>query len=401
VTPRPSSDGVRFELLASDGAARRGRLHTAHGVVDTPAFMPVGTAATVKAMLPEQVAATGAQIVLGNTYHLMLRPGAERIARLGGLHRFMHWPGPILTDSGGYQVWSLAALRTISEAGVRFRSHLDGGSEHLLTPELAVEIQQALGADILHPLDECLPHPAPHATVAASVARTVRWARRSHAAHRMGARPGQACFGIVQGGMHPDLRYTAVEETCAIGFDGYALGGFAVGEPHGLMVELVGRTAERLPAGQCRYLMGVGRPADVVEAVRLGIDLFDCVLPTRHARTGQVFTRAGLVAIRHAAHTRDPAPLDPTCPCYTCQHFSRAYLRHLFLARELTVYRLLTLHNLTYYLGLMAEMRAAIAAGRFAALRRAVLDAHAPADPVGDGAVTVPGERSRDEEDAS
>jgi queuine tRNA-ribosyltransferase len=312
----------------------------------------------------------------------------------------MGWPGPILTDSGGYQVWSLAALRTIGEAGVRFRSHLDGGGEHLLTPELAIEVQQALGADILHPLDECLPYPAPRADVAASLARTLRWARRSREAHRAGAGRGQACFGIVQGGMHADLRRAAAEETCAIGFDGYALGGFAVGEPHGLMVDLVGRTADHLPAGQCRYLMGVGRPADLVEAVGLGIDLFDCVLPTRHARTGQLFTRAGLVMIRHAVHARDPGPLDPTCPCYTCQCFSRAYLRHLFLARELTVYRLLTLHNLTYYLALMAEIRAAIAEGRLAALRRAVLDAHGPADPVGDGTVTVPGERPRDEEES-
>jgi queuine tRNA-ribosyltransferase len=389
-----------FELVATDGAARRGRLVTPHGIVETPAFMPVGTAGAVKSLSPADLREVGAEIVLANTYHLFLRPGHTLVRDLGGLHRFMGWPGPILTDSGGYQVWSLAALRTIGEAGVRFRSHLDGGGEHLLTPELAIEVQQALGADILHPLDECLPYPAPRADVAASLARTLRWARRSREAHRAGAGRGQACFGIVQGGMHADLRRAAAEETCAIGFDGYALGGFAVGEPHGLMVDLVGRTADHLPAGQCRYLMGVGRPADLVEAVGLGIDLFDCVLPTRHARTGQLFTRAGLVMIRHAVHARDPGPLDPTCPCYTCQCFSRAYLRHLFLARELTVYRLLTLHNLTYYLALMAEIRAAIAEGRLAALRRAVLDAHGPADPVGDGTVTVPGERPRDEEES-
>jgi queuine tRNA-ribosyltransferase len=389
-----------FELVATDGAARRGRLVTPHGIVETPAFMPVGTAGAVKSLSPADLREVGAEIVLANTYHLFLRPGHTLVRDLGGLHRFMGWPGPILTDSGGYQVWSLAALRTIGEAGVRFRSHLDGGGEHLLTPELAIEVQQALGADILHPLDECLPYPAPRADVAASLARTLRWARRSREAHRAGAGRGQACFGIVQGGMHADLRRAAAEETCAIGFDGYALGGFAVGEPHGLMVDLVGRTADHLPAGQCRYLMGVGRPADLVVAVGLGIDLFDCVLPTRHARTGQLFTRAGLVMIRHAVHARDPGPLDPTCPCYTCQCFSRAYLRHLFLARELTVYRLLTLHNLTYYLALMAEIRAAIAEGRLAALRRAVLDAHGPADPVGDGTVTVPGERPRDEEES-
>ena len=392
---------MRFSLLARDGGARRGRLDTAHGVVETPAFMPVGTAGAVKSLTPTDLREVGAQIVLANTYHLFLRPGHRLVAELGGLHRFMGWDGPILTDSGGYQVWSLAALRTISEAGVRFRSHLDGGAEHLLTPELAVEIQHALGADVLHPLDECLPHPATHAETEASLERTLGWARRSQAAHLAGRRPGQACFGIVQGGMYADLRARAVEATCALSFDGYALGGFAVGEPAGLMVELVGRTADRLPAAQPRYLMGVGRPVDLVHAVEAGIDLFDCVLPTRHARTGQLFTRQGLVVIRHAAHARDPEPLDPTCPCQACRHFSRAYLRHLFLARELTVYRLLTLHNLTYYLGLMAEMRAAIEAGRFAALRCAIVDAYAPAGPLDAEAVTVPGAALPAEEELS
>jgi queuine tRNA-ribosyltransferase len=387
-----------FELLAQDGRARRGRLRTTRGAVDTPAFMPVGTLGTVKCLTPADLREIGAQIVLANTYHLFLRPGHAVIAELGGLHRFMAWNGPILTDSGGYQVWSLAALRSIREEGVRFRSHLDGGAEHLLTPELVVEVQQALGVDILHPLDECLAHPAPREAAEASMRRTLRWARRAHAAHVAGRRPGQACFGIVQGGMYGDLRQAAVEETCALGFDGHALGGFAVGEPGGLMRELVALTAGALPADRPRYLMGVGRPGDLVDAVAVGVDMFDCVLPTRHARTGQVFTRQGLIVIRHAAHTRAAEPLDPSCPCYTCRHFSRAYLRHLFLARELTVYRLLTLHNLTYYLGLMADLRAAIATGTFAALRRAVLDAYGSDDAE---PVTAPGGEPPGQEEAS
>ena len=380
---------MAFQLVARDTGARRGRLATPHGVVDTPTFMPVGTQGAVKSLTPDDLRQVGAQIVLANTYHLFLRPGAALVRELGGLHPFMAWDGPILTDSGGYQVWSLAALRTITEEGVRFRSHLDGGSEHLLTPELAVAVQHDLGADVLHPLDECLPHPATRDETALSLARTLRWARRSRAAHLAGAGAGQACFGIVQGGMYPDLRRAAAEATCAIGFDGYALGGFAVGEPRGLMVDLVGETAAALPADRPRYLMGVGRPDDVVQAVAAGVDLFDCVLPTRHARTGQLFTGAGLVTIKHAAHARDPRPLDPGCPCYTCRHFSRAYLRHLFLARELAVYRLHTLHNLTFYLGLMGEIRAAIAAGTFEALRRRIVDAYGSveAEPL-----TVPAE---------
>jgi queuine tRNA-ribosyltransferase len=384
--------------VARDGRARQGRLHTAHGTVETPAFMPVGTVGTVKSLTPADLREIGAQIVLANTYHLFLRPGHTLIAELGGLHRFMAWDGPILTDSGGYQVWSLAALRTIREEGVRFRSHLDGGAEHLLTPELVVEVQHALGVDVLHPLDECLPHPATEAAAADSLARTVRWARRAHAAHVAGRRPGQACFGIVQGGMYPALRRAAVADTCALGFDGYALGGFAVGEPRGLMREVVALTADALPVERPRYLMGVGRPDDVVDAVAAGVDMFDCVLPTRHARTGQAFTSRGLLVIRHAAHARAAEPLDPDCPCYTCRHFSRAYLRHLFLARELTVYRLLTLHNLTYYLGLMASLRAAIAAGTFAALRRAVLEAYGSDDAE---PVTAPGSGPPGQEEAS
>jgi queuine tRNA-ribosyltransferase len=387
-----------FEVLARDGEARRGRLVTAHGAVDTPTFMPVGTLGTVKSLTPDDLHAIGVQIVLANTYHLLLRPGHTLIAELGGLHRFMGWDGPILTDSGGYQVWSLAALRTIREEGVRFRSHLDGGAEHLLTPELVVEVQHALGVDVLHPLDECLPHPATREAAEASLRRTLRWARRSHAAHVAGRRPGQACFGIVQGGMWGDLRRAAAEETCALGWDGHALGGFAVGEPRGLMRDLVALTASALPADRPRYLMGVGRPGDLVDAVAAGVDMFDCVLPTRHARTGQAFTRHGLVVIRHSAHTRDPEPLDPSCPCYACRRFSRAYLRHLFLARELTVYRLLTLHNLTYYLGLMADVRAAIQAGTFAALRQAVRLAYGSDDAE---PVTAPGAEPPGQEEAS
>jgi queuine tRNA-ribosyltransferase len=387
-----------FELLARDGDARRGRLHTPHGTVETPAFMPVGTLGAVKSLTPADLREIGTEIVLANTYHLFLRPGPALIGELGGLHRFMAWGGPILTDSGGYQVWSLAALRTIREEGVRFRSHLDGGTEHLFTPELVVEVQQALGVDVLHPLDECLPHSVSREAAEASLRRTVRWARRAHAAHVAGRRPGQACFGIVQGGMYRDLRQAAVAETCAIGFDGHALGGFAVGEPRGLMKELVALTAAALPADRPRYLMGIGRPGDLVDAVAVGVDMFDCVLPTRHARTGQAFTSQGLVVIRHAAHTRAAEPLDPSCPCYACRHFSRAYLRHLFLARELTVYRLLTLHNLTYYLGLMADLRAAIAAGTFAALRQTVLGAYGSDDAE---PVTAPGGEPPGQEETS
>jgi queuine tRNA-ribosyltransferase len=357
--------------------------------------MPVGTQGAVKSLTPRDLREVGAEIVLANTYHLFLRPGPALVRELGGLHAFMGWDGPILTDSGGYQVWSLAALRTIGEEGVRFRSHLDGGSEHLLTPELAVEVQHALGADVLHPLDECLPHPATRSETETSMQRTLRWAARARAAHAAAARRGSACFGIVQGGMYGDLRRTSAEATCELDFDGYALGGFAVGEPHGLMVDLVAETASRLPRTRPRYLMGVGRPPDIVEAVAGGVDLFDCVLPTRHARTGQLFTSQGPVAIKQAIHARDPRPLDEACPCYTCRHFSRAYLRHLFLARELTVYRLHTLHNLTYYLGLMADTRAAIAAGTFDRLRRRIRDAYPAADTE---PVSVPADRPAEEE---
>lgn len=379
---------VRFDLLGTDGLtrARLGRLRTPHGVVETPAFMPVGTQGTVKSLTPDELRQVGAEIVLANTYHLSLRPGHAVIRELGGLHRFMGWEGPLLTDSGGYQVFSLAALRRVREEGVWFRSHLDGGAEHLLTPELVIEVQHALGADVIHILDECFPYPATREATAASTERTLRWARRALAAHRARPPAGQALFGIVQGGAYEDLRRGALEETCALGFDGYALGGFAVGEPPELRSDLVELTAGLLPADRPRYLMGVGRPPDLVEAVARGIDLFDCVLPTRHARTGQLFTWQGPLGIRHARYARDGRPVEEGCPCYGCRRFSRAYLRHLFLARELLAYRLNTLHNLTFYLDLMARLREALAAGTFEAFRRRVLDAYALAEGEAAGA---------------
>ena len=364
-----------FELLATDGAARRGRLTTAHGVVETPVFMPVGTRGTVKSLGPDDLRATGATIVLANTYHLSLRPGHELVRDLGGLHRFMAWDGPILTDSGGFQVWSLAKLRTISEDGVRFRSPVDG-TERFLSPEVAVEIQHALGADIIHPLDECLAHPATPAETERSLSLTLRWAGRSLAAHRTKG-GGRALFGIVQGGVYDDLRRRAVEETVALGFDGYAIGGMAVGEPKPLMLDLVELTAGLLPTSQPRYLMGVGKPPDLVEAVARGVDLFDCVLPTRNARNGQAFTAAGPLVIKQARFLRDARPLGEECGCYTCRRFSRAYLRHLFMAEELLAYRLLTLHNVHFFLWLMGAMRDAIAKGAFGPFRARFLDRYA------------------------
>jgi len=358
---------LRFELLKTDGVARAGRLSTPHGVVETPAFMPVGTQGSVKSLTPEDLRQIGTQILLANTYHLFLRPGHRVIAELGGLHHFMAWEGPILTDSGGFQVYSLASLGKVTEEGVRFRSHLDG-AEHLLTPELSVEIQQVLGADIIHPLDECLAHPAPRAQTEASLALTLRWTARAKAAHSRGD-GRQAMFGIVQGGGYEDVRRRAVEETCALEFDGYAIGGLAVGEPKPLMLDLLEFTAALLPKDRPRYLMGVGTPPDLLDAVASGVDLFDCVLPTRNARNGQLFTAAGALTIKQARYATDPRPADEGCACYTCRTFSRAYLRHLFAARELLAYRLLSLHNLHFYLALMAEMRVAIQAGTFQTLR--------------------------------
>jgi queuine tRNA-ribosyltransferase len=357
------TEAFRFELIARDGAARRGRIVSAHGTVETPAFMPVGTAATVKAMTPEALAETGAEIVLANTYHLMLRPGAERVERLGGLHRFMNWPKPILTDSGGYQVMSLSELRKIDEEGVSFRSHIDG-SRHLLTPKHSIQIQHMLDADIAMAFDECTPFPAEEEEAAASMRRSMRWAERSRAAFQ--PRAGYALFGIVQGGIYPDLREESAEALKAIGFEGFAIGGLAVGEGQETMFRMVETTTRYLPEERPRYLMGVGKPADIVGAVSRGIDMFDCVLPTRSGRTGQAFTRRGPVNIRNARHLDDPRPLDETCACPTCRNYERAYLHHLWRAQEILGQILLTWHNLRYYQDLMAGLGAAIEARRLA-----------------------------------
>jgi queuine tRNA-ribosyltransferase len=354
-----------FAVEKTDGRARAGRLTTPHGVVETPAFMPVGTAAAVKAVTRRDLEEAGAQIILANTYHLMLRPGDELVRDLGGLHGFTGWRGPYLTDSGGYQVFSLAKLRTLNEEGVLFQSHIDG-SRHVLSPERSMEVQQNLGADIAMAFDECAPHPAPREAVEQATARTTRWAQRSREAHR---REDQALFGIVQGGVHLDLRETSAREIAALGFPGNAIGGLSVGEPKADMQAVLSHLDPILPADKPRYLMGVGTPEDILEAVARGVDMFDCVLPTRNARNGQAFTSTGTVTIKQAQWTRDPAPLDAECGCYTCRHFSRAYLRHLYVAEELLAYRLLTLHNVHFYLGLMAAMREAIAARAFEAFR--------------------------------
>ena len=355
--------GLSFELLARDGSARRGRLETAHGVVDTPAFMPVGTAASVKAMTPQAVAQTGAQIVLANAYHLMLRPTAERIDRLGGLHNFMNWSGPILTDSGGFQAMSLAQLREISDAGIRFKSHLDG-SMHELTPERCMEVQTLLGVDVAMALDECVRYPASEEDVRTSLRYTLDWAQRSRAAFV--STPGHGLFGIVQGETRRDLREACASRLTQMGFDGYAIGGLAVGEGQDLMFEVVGYTAPLLPEDRPRYLMGVGKPGDIVGAVARGVDMFDCVLPTRSGRTGQGFTRRGTVNIRNARHTEDARPLDPDCTCPVCSGYSRAYLHHLAKAEEILGPMLLTWHNIHYYQELMAKLRGAIEAEAFA-----------------------------------
>ncbi len=358
-----------FALLHQDGAtqARRGRLSTRRGEVDTPMFMPVGTQGTVKGVLPETLVEIGAQIILGNTYHLFLRPGHERIRRLGGLHRFMNWSRPILTDSGGFQVFSLGDLRRIDEDGVRFQSHLDGSS-HLLTPEISVAVQEALGSDIIMAFDECIPYPATRDYVAASTARSTRWARRCREARR--TEDGAALFGIVQGGMFPDLRDRSAEDLMAIGFDGYAIGGLSVGEEAGLMYEVLERTLPLLPADRPRYVMGVGTPENLVEGIARGADLFDCVMPTRNARNGVLFTNFGRVSIKQARYAEDPEPVDPACACYVCRNFSRAYLRHLFQCNEILAAVLNTQHNLHYYLQLMNAARTAIEMGRFAEFRQ-------------------------------
>jgi queuine tRNA-ribosyltransferase len=358
-----NAPAFRFDLLSTSGNARRGRITTAHGTVETPAFMPVGTRATVKAMTPDAVRAAGAEMILANTYHLMLRPGAEAIAALGGLHRFMDWPGPILTDSGGFQVMSLAKLRRITEAGVTFHSHLDG-SEYELTPERAVDIQRQLDADVTMVLDECTAFPATEAEAARSMRLSMAWAQRSREAFR--ERPGYGLFGIVQGSIYPDLREESAKALRAIGFDGYAIGGLAVGEGQNRMLATLDSTVSHLPADRPRYLMGVGTPQDLIRSVARGLDMFDCVLPTRSGRTAKGFTRRGEVNLRNARHALDPRPLDAGCRCPACTRFSRAYLHHLFRAEEMLAGMLLTAHNVTFYQDLMASLRAAIEGKTFA-----------------------------------
>ena len=355
---------ISFETHGQDGKARTGVIHTTRGDIRTPAFMPVGTAATVKAMLPESVKATGADVLLGNTYHLMLRPTAERIAKLGGLHRFMNWDGPILTDSGGFQVMSLADLRKLTERGVTFKSHIDG-SKHEITPERSMEIQALLGSDIVMCFDECPALPADRDRIAQSMELSMRWAKRSKDA--FGDRPGHALFGIQQGGLEQDLRAQSAEALREIGFDGYAVGGLAVGEGQEAMFACLDYAPDQLPEDKPRYLMGVGKPDDIVGAVARGIDMMDCVLPSRSGRTGQVFTRRGVLNIKNARHMDDPRPLDEACTCPACRTYSRAYLHHVFRSQEIISSMLLTWHNLQYYQDIMAGMREAIAAGTFAA----------------------------------
>lgn len=358
---------MRFECLATDGAARRGRLHLAHGAVETPAFMPVGTYGTVKGVTPEELVACGAEIILANTFHLMLRPGAEVVRAHGGLHGMMHWQRPILTDSGGYQVFSLASMRKLTEEGVRFRSPVDG-AEVFLDPERAMQVQRALGSDVAMVFDECTPYPATEQEARASMELSLRWSARSRRAFDAEPGPG-ALFGIIQGGMYAPLRLASLAGLEDIGFAGLAIGGLSVGEPIPERERVLGELLPAMSAGKPRYLMGVGRPEDLVESVAAGIDLFDCVMPTRHARNGHLFVPWGVMNIRNARYAADTGPVDPDCGCYTCRNFSRAYLRHLDRCGEMLGPRLATLHNLHHYLALMARMREAIAAGRFASFR--------------------------------
>lgn len=366
---------MNFELLASDGAARRGRLTFPRGMVETPAFMPVGTYGTVKAMTPEELVSLGTEIVLGNTFHLMLRPGTEIIRAHGDLHGFMHWERPILTDSGGFQVFSLAQMRKITEEGVRFRSPVDG-AEVMLTPERSMQVQRDLGSDIVMIFDECTPHPATHDQARESMDLSLRWAARSKAAHEGN---DSALFGIVQGGMHGDLRRRSLAGLVGIGFDGYAIGGLSVGESEAERLAVLDGLMPEIPAGHPRYLMGVGRPEDIVEAVARGVDMFDCVIPTRNARNGFLYTRSGVMRIRNARYADDTGPIDETCDCYTCHNYSRAYLRHLDRCNEILGARLNTIHNLHFYQNLMREIREAIAARQFEGWAR---DFHAARSPV-------------------
>lgn len=377
---------LTFECLAVNGAARRGRVQARHGSFETPAFMPVGTYGTVKAMTPEELVGIGAEIILGNTFHLMLRPGEQLIAELGGLHGFMHWSRPILTDSGGFQVFSLAKMRKITEEGVRFRSPVDGSEVHL-TPERSMRVQRALGSDIAMAFDDCTAWPATHAEAEASMLRSMRWARRCRDAYYgedssdAAERPGDL-FGIVQGGMYADLRQRSLEALLELDLPGLAVGGLAVGEPEPERLAVLDALMPQMPQDRPRYLMGVGRPEDIVRAVQRGIDMFDCVMPTRHARNGHLFTSTGVINIRNARHQRDPSPIDPACDCYTCRHYSRAYLRHLDRCNEILGARLNTIHNLYFYLDLMRQLREAIAEGRLDAFAADFFARRAAVEPV-------------------
>lgn len=367
--PEKPSPGV-FELLHTDGQARLGRLHTAHGVINTPIFMPVGTVGSVKALAPDDLHAINAQIILGNTYHLYLRPGDDLVARRGGLHKFMAWDRPILTDSGGFQAFSLSDLSKFSEEGVEFRSHLDG-SKHLFTPEKVISIQRNLGSDIMMVLDECVHYGTPYEYTAKSVELTTRWALRSREAYPVGSGHG-LLFAITQGGFFADLRTQSVQQLSQYDFDGFAVGGLSVGEPKKEMYELLAHTAPLLPANKPRYLMGVGTPLDIITGINNGIDMFDCVLPTRNARNGTLYTSQGKINIKGKKFAEDDTPLDPACSCYTCRTFSRAYLRHLFHSQELLSFRLNSLHNLTYFLELVRQAREAITENRFTAFKDSI-----------------------------
>ncbi len=358
---------MSFELLGTDGNARRGRLRCTHGVIETPIFMPVGTQGTVKSMTPHELADIGAQIILGNTYHLYLRPGHRLVEKMGGLHRFSSWDKPILTDSGGFQVFSHSGLNRITDEGVYFNSHLDG-SRHFFTPELSMEIQNSLGSDIMMCFDECIPYPAEKGYAAESLQRTVKWEKRSKEAHKN--TDMQMLFGIIQGGMYKDLRTLSTKMTVDLDFPGYAIGGLSVGEPKDIMYDMLAHTAEIMPADKPRYLMGVGTPVDLIEGINLGVDMFDCVMPTRNGRNGMVFTWNGPLNIRNASYAMDESPIDDACDCYVCRNFSRAYLRHLYKAGEILALRLNTYHNLYFYLKLMERARAAIEEKRFQEFRK-------------------------------
>jgi queuine tRNA-ribosyltransferase len=373
---------IHFELLKQEGTARRGRLTLDRGTIETPAFMPVGTYGTVKAMTPEELNDIGAQIILGNTFHLMLRPGAAIIEAHGGLHGFMHWSKPILTDSGGFQVFSLAELRKITEEGVKFQSPIDG-SQVRLTPEDSMDVQRALASDIAMCFDDCTPWPATEAQARDSMERSMRWAERSHRHYYRDdpAPPPGNLFGIIQGGMYAPLRLASLEALTKIGFPGYAVGGLAVGEPEEVRLSVLETVEPHIPRDRPRYLMGVGRPEDLIAAVARGIDMFDCVMPTRHARNGHLFTHTGVLNIRNAAHASDTGPIDPDCGCYTCRHYSRAYLRHLDKCNEILGARLNTLHNLHFYLDLMRRMRQALDEGRFGSFAREELARRKATDP--------------------